>query len=103
MSKTYDLTKIPDILRAVAKAKNIKWSLATSNKGGALISFKNPSAKKLAWAAGILGVKVSQIYQVQEGLLSVESITESGGTPITGEQGGDPVTGTEEGGTPVQP
>lgn len=102
MSKTYDLTKIPDILRAIAKAKKIKWSLATSNKGGALISFKNPSSKKLTWAAGILNVKVSQIYQVQERTLTVESITEDGGTPITGEDGGTPVTGTEEGGTAVQ-
>jgi hypothetical protein len=101
MSKIYDLTKIPDILRAIAKAKKIKWALATSNKGGALISFKNPSAKKLAWAAGVLGVRVSDIYRVQEDPSSFEALIAPAAEVVIEEDGGDPVT-SGEGETQVQ-
>ena len=121
MSKNYDLTKIPDILRSIAKTKKVNWTDATQKKGGALSSFKNPSVRKLGYAAGILGVKVSEIFLIQENpalfdeliIPQVEPVStaetvvviqEDGGTPITGEQGGDPVTGVqEEGGEPVQP
>ena len=121
MSKTYDLTQINGILRAIAKTKKVNWTDATQKNGGALSSYKNPSVRKLSYAAGILGVQVSEIFLIQENPAlfdelivpqvepvstaeTVVVIQEDGGTPITGEQGGDPVTGTEEsGGTPVQP
>ncbi len=107
MSKTYDLTQINGILRSIAKTKKVNWTDATQKKGGALSSYKNPSVRKLSYAAGILGVQVSEIFLIQENPALFDElivIQEDGGTPITGEQGGDPVTGTEEGGgTPVQP
>ena len=119
MSKNYDLTKIPDILRAIAKTKKVNWTDATQKKGGALSSFKNPSVRKLTHAANILGVKVSEVFLIQENpalfdelvIPQVEPastdetivvIQEDGGTPITGEDGGTPL-GEEEGGEPVQP
>ena len=66
MSKTYDLTQINGILRAIAKTKKVNWTDATQTKGGALSSYKNPSVRKLTHAANLLGVKVSEVFLIQE-------------------------------------
>ena len=66
MSKTYDLTQINGILRAIAKTKKVNWTDATQKKGGALSSYKNPSVHKLTHAANLLGVKVSEVFLIQE-------------------------------------
>ena len=112
MSKTYDLSTISGVLRQIAKTKGVNWAEKTEKKGGALSSYANPTVRKLQYAAGILGVSMSDIFLSLEnpehidtlpGPPQPEVIQEDGGTPITGEQGGEPVTGTEESGTPVQP
>lgn len=66
MTKLYDLKKIPDILRCIAKTKKVNWTDATQKKGGALSSYKNPSVRKLTHAANLLGVKVSEVFLIQE-------------------------------------
>lgn len=117
MSKTYDLTNITDIFRAIAKAKKVKWSIDSGSKRP-LSSFKNPSVKNLSFVTKVLGVKVSEIFLIQENPAlfdelvnpqvepaiaadTVVVIQENGGEPVTGEDGGAPITG-ESGGEPVQ-
>ena len=116
MSRTYDLNTLSGIFRAIAKAKKINWSTASvvdGKKSAPLASLKNPQSSKLSFVARVLGVNVSDIFLALEnpahintliGVQQTESITEDGGTPVTGESGGDPVIGVQEdGGTPVTP
>lgn len=117
MSKSYDLTNITDLLRAIAKTKKVKWSIDSGSKRP-LSSFKNPSVKNLFFVAGVLKVKVSEIFLIQENpalfdelvIPQVEPVStadtvvviqEDSGEPVTGEDGGTPITG-EDGGEPVQ-
>jgi len=117
MSRTYDLNTPSGVFRAIAKAKNIHWSAASTvdgKKSAPLASLKNPQSSKLSFVARVLGVNVSDVFLILENPARFDSIilgvtprvteldqedggepvvvTEDGGTPITGEDGGTPVT-----------